>query len=82
MWFLLVQEEHYCRWMAACKLASQGKTMADSSYVTEVESLKILLSRQQPALSPALVQLQFDVNVNAEDFVAPRYHKRIKNKQV
>jgi hypothetical protein len=49
--------------MAACKLASQGKTMADSSYVTEVESLKILLSRQQPALSPALAQLQFDVNV-------------------
>jgi kindlin 2 len=68
--------------MAACKLASQGKTMADSSYVTEVESLKILLSRQQPALSPALAQLQFDVNVNAEDFVAPRYHKRIKNKLV
>jgi kindlin 2 len=68
--------------MAACKLASQGKTMADSSYVTEVESLKILLSRQQPALSPAHVQLQFDVNVNAEDFVAPRYHKKIKNKLV
>ena len=82
IWLRFESEEHYCRWMAACKLASQGKTMADSSYVTEVESLKILLSRQQPALSPALVQLQFDVNVNAEDFVAPRYHKRIKNKQV
>lgn len=80
IWLRFDSEEQYCKWMAACKMASQGKTMADSSYATEVESLRTLLSRQQPSQAPAPVTLQFDVNVNAEDFVAPRYHKRIKNK--
>lgn len=33
--------------MAACRLASRGKTMADSSYNNEVEAIKKMLQMQQ-----------------------------------
>uniref|UniRef100_A0A914PF13 PH domain-containing protein n=1 Tax=Panagrolaimus davidi TaxID=227884 RepID=A0A914PF13_9BILA len=39
-------EPQYAKWLAACKLASRGKTMADSSYNSEVESLKRTLMLQ------------------------------------
>jgi len=39
-------EQQYAKWMAACKLASRGKSMADGSYGTEVESLKRMLQMQ------------------------------------
>ena len=74
-----MQEEQYCNWMAACKLASQGKTMADSSYKTEVETLKTLISRQQPS------QVSAPINVDIktpEDYVSPRFNKKLKSKQV
>jgi len=32
--------------MAACRLASRGKTMADSSYNSEMESIKKVLQMQ------------------------------------
>lgn len=32
--------------MAACKLAAKGRTMADSSYDTEVQNLRQLLKMQ------------------------------------
>ncbi|KAK3093761.1 hypothetical protein FSP39_019834 [Pinctada imbricata] len=72
-------EDQYCNWMAACKLASQGKTMADSSYKTEVDTLRTLLSRQQPS------QVTTPVNVDIkspEDYVAPRFSKKMKSKQL
>jgi kindlin 2 len=72
--------------MAACRLASSGKTMADSSYETEVQSLQNFLKLQRPARNgnhtsaPAAHpdQIQF----NPEDFVAPRFLKKLKSKQV
>lgn len=33
--------------MAACKLAAKGRTMADSSYNSEVDNLKTLLKMQK-----------------------------------
>ena len=39
-------EPQYAKWLAACKLAARGKTMADSSYNSEVESLKRTLLLQ------------------------------------
>ncbi|XP_033736193.1 LOW QUALITY PROTEIN: fermitin family homolog 2-like [Pecten maximus] len=81
VWLRFDMEEQYCKWMAACKLASQGKTMADSSYETEVQSLKTMLSRQhlstQPGTSPTI-----QVDINSEDFVAPRFYKKFKSKQL
>lgn len=43
---MVIEEHQYSRWMAACRLASRGKTMADASYQSEVDSIKKLLQMQ------------------------------------
>ncbi|XP_067682931.1 fermitin family homolog 2-like [Haliotis asinina] len=73
-------EEQYCRWMAACKLASKGKTMMDSSYESEVQALQTFLSMQHPATVPTISANE--INIQAEDFVAPRFYKKIKSKSL
>lgn len=42
-------ELQYAQWMAAFRLASKGKTMADATYESEVQSIKTFLSMQHPA---------------------------------
>ncbi|CAD5226053.1 unnamed protein product [Bursaphelenchus okinawaensis] len=81
-------EHHFSKWMAACRLASRGKTMADATYSTEVENIRKVLqmqatpkeqngqARQKRAPS---VQLPNDFNV--EDYVAQRYVKKSRSKQ-
>ncbi|XP_053405406.1 fermitin family homolog 2-like isoform X1 [Mercenaria mercenaria] len=82
IWLRFESEEQYCKWMAACKLASKGKTMADSSYETEVQSLMKLLSMQKTTSAPdnkIITPNQLDIN--PEDFVSPRHYKKVKAKQ-
>ena len=43
---LCYQEQQYARWMAACRMASKGKSMADSGYDAEVKSIQAFLSMQ------------------------------------
>ena len=40
--FYYLQEAHYARWMAACRMAAKGKTMADSGYDYEVKSIQVI----------------------------------------
>lgn len=79
----LFKETQYAKWKAACILASKGKTMAYSSYNTEVKNIQSFL--QMKSLAPPPGQAAPDVEsmeMNAECFVSPRYAKRYKNKQV
>lgn len=64
--------------MAACRLASKGRSLADSSYDTEVNSIKSFLSMQKPVHSPA-VSVNPD-SIEPTEFLAPRYHKKLKGK--
>lgn len=73
-------EEQYCRWMAACKLASKGRTMADSSYESEVTALQTFLGMQHPSAAPIITPSQVDIQ--PEDFIAPRFFKKIKSKAI
>lgn len=73
-------EEQYCRWMAACKLASKGRTMADSSYESEVSALQTFLGMQHPSAAPVIAPSQVDIQ--PEDFIAPRFFKKIKSKSI
>lgn len=66
--------------MAACKLAAKGKTMADSSYDNEVKSLQTFLNMQHPSSQPVVTP--HDLNIEAEDFISPRFFKKVKSKQV
>ncbi|CAH1791069.1 unnamed protein product [Owenia fusiformis] len=79
-WIRCENEDQYAKWMAACKLASKGKTMADSSYDAEVKSILAFLSMQHPSHGPSINPNTVDIQ--PEDFVAPRFLKKIKNKVI
>ncbi|XP_058880251.1 fermitin family homolog 1-like isoform X1 [Acipenser ruthenus] len=76
-------ENQYAKWMAACMLASKGKTMAYSSYRTEVRNIQSFLKMKdlnstQAQAAPNLEAME----MNSDCFVSPRYVKKYKNKQL
>uniref|UniRef100_A0A673BE22 Fermitin family member 1 n=1 Tax=Sphaeramia orbicularis TaxID=375764 RepID=A0A673BE22_9TELE len=76
-------ETQYAKWKAACILASKGKTMAYSSYKSEVKNIQSFL--QMKSLAPPPGQAAPDLEameMNAECFVSPRYAKKHKTKQL
>uniref|UniRef100_A0A672HMN4 PH domain-containing protein n=1 Tax=Salarias fasciatus TaxID=181472 RepID=A0A672HMN4_SALFA len=76
-------ETQYAKWKAACILASKGKTMAYSSYKSEVRNIQSFL--QMKSLAPPPGQAAPDLEameMNAECFVSPRYAKKHKTKQL
>lgn len=54
--------------------------MADSSYDSEVKSIQAFLNMQHPSDKPVIAPSE--VNFQAEDFVAPRFLKKLKSKTV
>ncbi|XP_027758038.1 fermitin family homolog 1 [Empidonax traillii] len=73
-------EDQYARWMAACILASKGRTMADSSYQPEVQ--KILSFLQMKNMSAQATSDPESVDMKPECFVSLRYTKKYKSKQL
>uniref|UniRef100_A0A8C9W4X4 FERM domain containing kindlin 3 n=1 Tax=Scleropages formosus TaxID=113540 RepID=A0A8C9W4X4_SCLFO len=73
-------EQQYSRWMAACRLAAKGKSLADSSFSSEVKNIQAFLSMQHS--NPGAASAQNDENINTHSLVSPRYHKKYKPKQL
>lgn len=73
-------EEQYAKWMAACRLAAKGRSLADSSYDAEVRSILAFLQLQHPAPAPVINPQSLDIN--PEDYVAPRFVRKLKGKLV
>uniref|UniRef100_A0A8C2J3Q1 Fermitin family member 3b n=1 Tax=Cyprinus carpio TaxID=7962 RepID=A0A8C2J3Q1_CYPCA len=71
-------EKQYSQWMAACKLASKGLTLLDSSYQSEVQNIQTFLSMQRS--SSAAPTSQTDESINTHSLVSPRYQKKYKPK--
>ncbi|NXW49888.1 FERM2 protein, partial [Nyctiprogne leucopyga] len=82
IWLRCDNETQYASWMAACRLASKGKTMADSSYGMEVQNILSFLKMQHLNPDPQLIPEQITTDINPECLVSPRYLKKYKNKQV
>ncbi|XP_047114333.1 unc-112-related protein-like [Schistocerca piceifrons] len=80
MWIRCDSEDQYARWMAACRLASKGRSLADSSYEAEVKSIEAFLQMQHPAPAPAINPSSLDIV--PEDYVAPRFSRKLKGKLV
>ncbi|CDW58127.1 Unc 112 related protein [Trichuris trichiura] len=83
-WIRCDTEYQYARWLAACKLAAKGKTMADSSYLTEVDSIRRLLDMQHPA--PSHPSHGHSVTVppidfTPEEYLPLKYAKKIRTRQ-
>ncbi|XP_055923306.1 unc-112-related protein [Eupeodes corollae] len=80
MWIRCENEEQYAKWMAACRLASKGRSLADSSYDSEVASIKSFLSMQKPALESTV-----SVNpgsIDPVDYLSPKMYKKLRSKAV
>ncbi|XP_010072818.1 PREDICTED: fermitin family homolog 1 isoform X1 [Pterocles gutturalis] len=75
-------ENQYAWWMAACVLASKGKTMADSSYRPEVHKILSFLKMKNWTMSPQAVSDPESIDMKPECFVSPRYTKKYKPKQL
>ncbi|XP_053140777.1 fermitin family homolog 1 [Hemicordylus capensis] len=76
-------ESQYAKWMAACILASKGKTMADSSYQPEVHNiLSFLKMKSRTASSPQEVSNLESMDMKPECFISPRCAKKYKSKQL
>uniref|UniRef100_A0A8B9C4Y8 FERM domain containing kindlin 2 n=1 Tax=Anser brachyrhynchus TaxID=132585 RepID=A0A8B9C4Y8_9AVES len=82
IWLRCDNERQYASWMAACRLASKGKTMADSSYSMEVQNILSFLKMQHLNPDPQLIPEQITTDINPECLVSPRYLKKYKNKQI
>ncbi|KTG06096.1 hypothetical protein cypCar_00026030 [Cyprinus carpio] len=66
--------------MAACKLASKGLMLLDSSYQNEVKNIQTFLAMQRS--NSAAPAAQTDESINTHSLVSPRYHKKYKPKQL
>lgn len=75
-------ENQYARWMAACILASKGKTMADSSYQPEVLNILSFLRMKNRSSSSLMTSSLENMDMNPECFVSPRCAKKHKSKQL
>jgi kindlin 1 len=68
--------------MAACVLASKGKTMADSSYQPEVLNILSFLRMKNRNSSSQVASSVESMDMNPESFVSPRCAKKYKSKQL
>ncbi|XP_021563755.1 fermitin family homolog 3-like [Carlito syrichta] len=79
-------EQQYARWMAGCRLASKGRTMADSSYTSEVQAILAFLNLQRTG-GGGLGNHPQGPDTSAEGLnpyglVAPRFQRKFKAKQL
>ncbi|XP_069750141.1 fermitin family homolog 3-like [Narcine bancroftii] len=75
-------EEQYAKWMAACRLAAKSKTMADSSYQSEVQNIRSFLTMQRTNSRPQAASDSGTEDINTRSLVSPRYQKKYKIKQL
>jgi kindlin 2 len=71
-------ETQYAKWMACCRLAAKGRSLADSSYESEKQTILDFLQMQRPADGPAINPNSLDIQM--EDYVAPRFMKKLRGK--
>uniref|UniRef100_A0A8C7ZEN3 FERM domain containing kindlin 3b n=1 Tax=Oryzias sinensis TaxID=183150 RepID=A0A8C7ZEN3_9TELE len=74
-------EQQYAEWMAACRLASKGKSLADSTFQSEIDSIRSFLAMQKTNGSQGNAAAS-DESINPHSLVSPRYHKKYKPKQL
>uniref|UniRef100_G1K3A2 ADP-ribosylation factor-like protein 8A n=1 Tax=Xenopus tropicalis TaxID=8364 RepID=G1K3A2_XENTR len=82
VWLKCDNESQYAKWMAACVLASKGKTMADSSYRPEVHNILSFLKLKNTNTTSQVPSNIENVDIKPECFVSPRYSKKYKSKQL
>ncbi|KAF5275198.1 hypothetical protein FQR65_LT04230 [Abscondita terminalis] len=74
-------EKQYAKWMAACRLAAKGRSLADSSYNSEVQTILDFIQMQRPSeRGPAINPKSLDIQ--PDEYIAPRFARKIKGRLV
>ncbi|KAL7732297.1 hypothetical protein ACLKA6_018523 [Drosophila palustris] len=80
VWVRCENEQQYAKWLAACRLAAKGRSLADSTYESEVDGILSLLQMQRPVQG---VHLNIDPrSVDAVDYLSPKMLRKLSNKAV
>ncbi|XP_061384404.1 unc-112-related protein-like isoform X2 [Danaus plexippus] len=82
MWLKCETEDQYAEWVAACRLGSRGRSLADSSFASEAAAVRSLLALQRPQPAAALNQhsLPHLDHLQPENYLAGRFLKKLKGK--
>ncbi|NP_001408898.1 unc-112-related protein-like [Bombyx mandarina] len=80
MWLKCENEDQYAEWVAACRLGSRGRSLADAQFASEAGSVRALLALQRPRPAAALSAHALPHNLQPENYLAPRYLKKLKSK--
>lgn len=75
-WLRCESEKQYAEWITACRLATKGRTMADASYRTEVQTTRDFLKKQQYSGSPVMPTQSNKIAINPDDYIALRFLRR------
>lgn len=67
-------ENQYARWMACCRLAAKGRSLADSSYEVEKQTILDFLNLQRRSAEAMMINPN-TVDINMEDYISPKYLK-------
>lgn len=70
-------EDQYAEWVAACRLGSRGRSLADAGFAAEADGVRALLALQRPKPGAALSQ---PPHMPPHLYIAPRFIKKLKNK--
>ncbi|KAH8302568.1 hypothetical protein KR044_008277 [Drosophila immigrans] len=80
VWLRCDNEQQYAKWLAACRLAAKGRSLADSSYESEVDAILSLLQMQRPVHG---VHVNVDPRtVDAVDYLSPKMLRKLATKAV
>lgn len=80
--YIRTQEDQYAEWVAACRLGSRGRSLADPTFVTEASAVRSLLALQRPQPGAALQHQSVPHldHLQPDNFLAPRFLKKLKGK--
>ncbi|KAH8298668.1 hypothetical protein KR018_009875 [Drosophila ironensis] len=80
VWVRCENEQQYAKWMAACRLAAKGRSLADSTYESEVDGILSLLQMQRPVHG---IHVNIDPrSVEAGDYLSPKILRKLSGKAV
>lgn len=80
VWVRCENEQQYAKWLAACRLAAKGRSLADSTYESEVDGILSLLQMQRPVHG---VHVNIDPrSVDAVNYLSPKMLRKFSSKAV
>ncbi|XP_023177123.1 unc-112-related protein [Drosophila hydei] len=80
VWVRCENEQQYAKWLAACRLAAKGRSLADSTYESEVDGILSLLQMQRPVHG---IHVNIDPrSVDPVDYLSQKMMRKLSGKAV